>query len=144
MKSAFILRRYLILAALPLVAVAHAQPAAYPTKPIRMVVGFPPGGGNDIIARAVTDELTKRLAQTFFVDNRPGASTIIGAELAMKAVPDGYTLFVSSQTTLTCGVPSARIVAMWAKLGAARTDRTKPEPVPPMLAASNVNVLPVR
>ena len=72
----------------------------YPAKTVRVIVPYPPGGGNDIIARAVTDELTKRLAQTFFVDNRPGASTIIGAELAMKAVPDGYTLFVSSQTTL--------------------------------------------
>ena len=72
----------------------------YPAKTVRVIVPYPPGGGNDIIARAVTDELTKRLSQIFFVDNRPGASTIIGAELAMKAVPDGYTLFVSSQTTL--------------------------------------------
>jgi tripartite-type tricarboxylate transporter receptor subunit TctC len=72
----------------------------YPSKPVRVIVPYPPGGGNDIIARAVVDELTRRTAQQFLVDNRPGASTIIGAELAMKAPPDGYTLFVSSQTTL--------------------------------------------
>ncbi len=72
----------------------------YPARQVRVIVPYPPGGGNDIIARAVTDELTKRTAQQFFVDNRPGASTIIGAEMAAKAPPDGYTLFVSSQTTL--------------------------------------------
>ena len=72
----------------------------YPAKPVRVIVPYPPGGGNDIIARAVVDELTRRTAQQFFIDNRPGASTLIGAELAMKAPPDGYTLFVSSQTTL--------------------------------------------
>ncbi|MDB5810446.1 MAG: hypothetical protein JWN94_2568 [Betaproteobacteria bacterium] len=89
----------ILLAALCLVATsAHAQ--TYPAKTVRVIVPYPPGGGNDIIARAVADELTKRIGQQFFVDNRPGASTIIGAELAMKAPPDGYTLFVSSQTTL--------------------------------------------
>jgi tripartite-type tricarboxylate transporter receptor subunit TctC len=73
---------------------------SYPLKTVRVIVPYPPGGGNDIIARAVVDELTRRTGQQFFIDNRPGASTIIGAELAMKAPPDGYTLFVSSQTTL--------------------------------------------
>jgi len=67
---------------------------------VRVIVPYPPGGGNDIIARAVVDELSRRTSQQFYVDNRPGASTIIGAELAAKAPPDGYTLFVSSQTTL--------------------------------------------
>ena len=67
---------------------------------MRVIVPYPPGGGNDIIARAVVDELSRRTSQQFYVDNRPGASTIIGAELAAKAPPDGYTLFVSSQTTL--------------------------------------------
>src|SRR6187397_670755 len=79
-------------------ATAFAQ--TYPAKSVRVIVPYPPGGGNDIIARAVVDELSRRTAQQFFVDNRPGASTIIGAELAIKAPPDGYTLFVSSQTTL--------------------------------------------
>jgi tripartite-type tricarboxylate transporter receptor subunit TctC len=78
---------------------AYAQ-QAYPARPVRVIVPYPPGGGNDIIARAVVDELSRRTSQQFYVDNRPGASTIIGAELAAKAPPDGYTLFVSSQTTL--------------------------------------------
>jgi tripartite-type tricarboxylate transporter receptor subunit TctC len=77
---------------------AGAQPA-YPAKTVRVIIPYPPGGGNDIIGRAVADELTRRLSQTFFVDNRPGASTIIGAELATRAAPDGYSLFVASQTT---------------------------------------------
>ena len=87
-----------VLPGLLLGATAFAQ--TYPAKSVRVIVPYPPGGGNDIIARAVVDELSRRTAQQFFVDNRPGASTIIGAELAIKAPPDGYTLFVSSQTTL--------------------------------------------
>lgn len=91
---------YVLAVLLAPVAGASAWAQAYPAKTVRVIVPYPPGGGNDIIARAVTDELTKRTGQQFFVDNRPGASTIIGAELAAKAPPDGYTLFVSSQTTL--------------------------------------------
>src|SRR3954468_10749876 len=87
-----------VLPGLLLGATAGAQ--NYPAKSVRVIVPYPPGGGNDIIARAIVDELSRRTAQQFFVDNRPGASTIIGAELAMKAPPDGYTLFVLSQTTL--------------------------------------------
>lgn len=87
-----------VLPGLLLGATASAQ--TYPAKSVRVIVPYPPGGGNDIIARAVVEELSRRTAQQFFVDNRPGASTIIGAELAIKAPPDGYTLFVSSQTTL--------------------------------------------
>ena len=78
---------------------AHAQPN-YPVKTVRVIVPYPPGGGNDIIARAVADDLTRRTGQTFFIDNRAGASTIIGSEIAAKAAPDGYHLFVSSQTSL--------------------------------------------
>ena len=86
--------------AMTLMASAPVGAQTYPAKSVRVIVPYPPGGGNDIIARAVVDELSRRTAQQFFVDNRPGASTIIGAELAIKAPPDGYTLFVSSQTTL--------------------------------------------
>ena len=87
-------------------APAHAQ-QAYPSKTVRVIIPYPPGGGNDIIGRAIADELTRRLAQQFIVDNRPGASTIIGAELAARAAPDGYTLFVASQTTFAI-VPNLR------------------------------------
>jgi tripartite-type tricarboxylate transporter receptor subunit TctC len=88
------------LAAFVLATCAPAWAQSYPVKSVRVIVPYPPGGGNDIIARAVVDELSRRTAQQFFVDNRPGASTMIGAELAAKSAPDGYTLFVSSQTTL--------------------------------------------
>ncbi len=79
---------------------AHAQPN-YPVKTVRVIVPYPPGGGNDIIARAVADDLSRRTGQTFFIDNRAGASTIIGSELAARATADGYNLFVSSQTSLS-------------------------------------------
>jgi tripartite-type tricarboxylate transporter receptor subunit TctC len=90
----------LIISVLALTAAAPVAAQSYPAKSVRVIVPYPPGGGNDIIARAVVDELSRRTAQQFFVDNRPGASTMIGAELAAKSPPDGYTLFVSSQTTL--------------------------------------------
>jgi len=79
----------------------------YPARTVRIIIPYPPGGGNDIIGRAIADELTKRLGQQFIVDNRPGASTIIGAEAVARAAPDGYTLFVASQTTFAI-VPNLR------------------------------------
>ncbi len=90
-----------LLAAWSLAALPAAAQPAYPTKTVRVIIPYPPGGGNDIIGRAVADELTRRLGQTFFVDNRPGASTIIGTELAARAPADGYHLFVASQTTFS-------------------------------------------
>ena len=87
------------LAALALAVLPAAAQPTYPAKTVRVIVPYPPGGGNDIIGRAIADELTRRLGQTFFVDNRPGASTAIGAELAARAPADGYHLFVASQTT---------------------------------------------
>ena len=69
---------------------------AYPTKPIRMLVGFAPGGGTDTTARALTPKLTERLGQQMIVDNRPGAGGLLGGELASKAPPDGYTLILAN------------------------------------------------
>jgi len=68
----------------------------YPTRPVRMIVPFPPGGGTDILARIVAQKLGERLGQQVIVDNRPGAGTNIGMELAARAVPDGYTLLMAS------------------------------------------------
>ena len=79
----------------------------YPAKTIRIIVPYPPGGGNDIIARAYADEFTRRLNQQVIIDNRPGGSTIIGTELTVKAPPDGYTVLVSSHTTFAI-VPNLR------------------------------------
>src|SRR6185436_320264 len=70
--------------------IAVAQ--SYPAKPIRIIVGYPAGGPTDMIARTVAQKLSPALGQQVIVDNRPGASGIIGAELAVKAPPDGYTL----------------------------------------------------
>jgi tripartite-type tricarboxylate transporter receptor subunit TctC len=69
---------------------AHTQ--AYPSKPIRMIVPSAPGGGPDVGARLIANELTKQMGQQVVVDNRPGADTIIGTEAIARAVPDGYTL----------------------------------------------------
>src|SRR4249920_2516165 len=74
--------------------VAHAQ--AWPTKPVTMIVPFPPGGSTDMIARAVLPKLQEKLGGTFIIDNRAGAGGAIGAVAARNAKPDGYTMFVSS------------------------------------------------
>jgi tripartite-type tricarboxylate transporter receptor subunit TctC len=79
------------------VALAHAQP--YPSKSTRIVVGFTAGGPSDIVARIVAQQLTERMGQSFIVENRVGATGTIGAELVAKAPPDGYTLYLASQTT---------------------------------------------
>jgi len=67
---------------------------SYPTRPVHMVVGFPPGLTPDIVGRLIAQALSQRLGQQFVVDNRPGAGSNIGAEFALKASPDGYTLLV--------------------------------------------------
>src|SRR5262245_47660364 len=69
-----------------------AQTTAYPTKPIRMLVGFPAGGGADVVARVLGPRLSEALGQQFIVDNRPGAGSAIASEMAAKAPADGYTL----------------------------------------------------
>ena len=69
--------------------------ADYPARPIRFIVPFPPGGGVDIVARSVGEKLGARIGQTFVIDNRPGAGAALGASLAAKSAPDGYTLLVA-------------------------------------------------
>src|SRR6266511_1015250 len=76
--------------------VARAQP--YPTRPVRIVSGFPPGGVNDTYARLIAQWLSERLGQQFIVENRPGAGSNIAAEAAVRAPPDGYTLLLVTST----------------------------------------------
>ncbi len=69
---------------------------AYPVKPVRFVVGFPPGGTNDIIARILAQKLTESMGQSWIVENRGGANTAIATEMAARAVPDGYTILFNA------------------------------------------------
>ncbi|KQT11451.1 Bug family tripartite tricarboxylate transporter substrate binding protein [Ramlibacter sp. Leaf400] len=80
---------------------ASAQAQAYPERPVRIVVGFAPGGTNDILARLVAIKLQDKLKQSFVVENKPGANSAIGNDLVAKSKPDGYTLLVSSSGGLT-------------------------------------------
>jgi tripartite-type tricarboxylate transporter receptor subunit TctC len=90
-------RLFRLATAIGMIALA-APPATaqqYPTRPIRVIVPFPPGGGVDIVARTAGEKLGPRLGQTIVVDNRPGAGTTLGTALAAKSTPDGYTLLVA-------------------------------------------------
>ena len=77
---------------------AFAAPAfaAYPERPVLIIVPFPPGGGNDILARAVGQRLSEAMGQQFVVDNRGGAGGLVGGQIAATSAPDGYTLFLGS------------------------------------------------
>jgi tripartite-type tricarboxylate transporter receptor subunit TctC len=79
----------------------------YPSRPIRFIIPFPPGGGNDILGRAFAEKLGERMGQQWVTDNRGGASTIIAAEIVARAPADGYTLLLGTNTTLSV-VPSLR------------------------------------
>lgn len=74
----------------------HAQAPAYPSKSVRFIIPYPPGGGNDTISRLVAARVGSDFGQQLVVDNRPGAGTTIGTALAAKAAPDGYTIVMSS------------------------------------------------
>jgi tripartite-type tricarboxylate transporter receptor subunit TctC len=95
-------------AALPAVP-RFAWGQSYPTRPVRWIVGFAPGGGNDIVARLMGQWLSERLGQPFVIENRPGAGTNIATEVVVNAPPDGYTL-------LLAGIPNAFNASLFGKL----------------------------
>lgn len=84
---------------------------AWPARPIRMIVAYPPGGGTDQVGRVMADQLTQQLGQNVILDNRGGATGNIGTELAARAVPDGYTLLMGNVA------PNAVNVSLFKKLG---------------------------
>ena len=87
-------------AAAAVFAIASSAAAqGYPSKPVRLIVPFAPGSGTDVMARMIADDLRMQLGRPFIVDNRPGAQGQIAAEMAAKSPPDGYTLFVTTNTT---------------------------------------------
>jgi tripartite-type tricarboxylate transporter receptor subunit TctC len=81
---------------LGLFLVSNAVAQGYPSRPVRVLVGFPPGGGTDILARQLAPKLSEYLGQQFVVENRPGATTNIASDMAAKAAPDGHTLLFTT------------------------------------------------
>ena len=90
--------RLLLAVLLVVSAMAHAQ--TYPAKPVRLVVGFAPGGAADTVARAFQEPLTRSLGQPIVIDNRPGAGSSIAAEHVAKSAPDGYTMLIASPSSI--------------------------------------------
>jgi tripartite-type tricarboxylate transporter receptor subunit TctC len=95
-------RSWHVLAALAACAVCSGFAAAqsYPTKSVRVVIPWPPGGSNDVVGRLVMQKLSENLGQQFVIDNRAGASGVLGSEIVAKSPPDGYTIMVHSTTHL--------------------------------------------
>lgn len=91
------MKQFLAAALLLVSSLASAQP--FPSKPVKMIIPWPPGGGNDILGRLLADALGGPLGQTVVVDNRGGANGLIGAEAVAKSPPDGYTIMFHSVTT---------------------------------------------
>jgi tripartite-type tricarboxylate transporter receptor subunit TctC len=113
---------------------------AYPARPVRIIVGFPAGGTNDIHARLIADWLSKQFGRSFIVENRPGAAGNIGLESVVRAAPDGYTLSV-------CGSTELRNEILYNDLKFSFMHDTAPiasimlamQSVPELIAAANAN-----
>ncbi|WP_426959740.1 Bug family tripartite tricarboxylate transporter substrate binding protein [Muricoccus radiodurans] len=93
--------RRALLAALPALSTGAAAQTAWPSGPVRLVVGFPPGGGNDLLARILAEALAAAFGRPFVVENRPGASGVLAIEAVRRAAPDGQTLLVGPSSGMT-------------------------------------------
>jgi tripartite-type tricarboxylate transporter receptor subunit TctC len=93
---ALMLRMSALLALTTFAATIPAAAQDYPTKPVRIIVPFPPGGFNDIVARMIATQLSERMGKQFIIDNRTGAGGVLGTEQVAHAAPDGYTLLIAS------------------------------------------------
>jgi tripartite-type tricarboxylate transporter receptor subunit TctC len=101
MKSSMKFARFVALCALPLLTPESASALDYPTKPVRWIVGYTPGGATDIVARIMGQWLSERMGKQFIIENKPGAGNNIGTEAVVNAAPDGYTvLLVNSANTI--------------------------------------------
>jgi tripartite-type tricarboxylate transporter receptor subunit TctC len=81
---------------------ATAQTGAYPAKPVKVIIPFPPGGTLDTVGRMLAQKLTEQMGQTFIVENRPGGNGTIGGDAVAKATADGYTLLFNASTFVSC------------------------------------------
>ena len=95
----FRLRRAIGIALLAAASAAHAQ--SFPSRPIRLISPYPPGGGNDVLARLIADKMGDALGQRVIVDNRAGANTIVGTEIVAKSAPDGHTMVLVPNSFVT-------------------------------------------
>ena len=84
-----------------LAGTAFGQTPAYPSKPVRIIISFPPGGSTDFLARILAERLQSGMQQTVIVENRPGGNSVISAEIVAKASPDGYTLFMAVDSVMS-------------------------------------------
>src|SRR5688572_327631 len=96
------MRKVLFFTLIALSAQAFGQ--AYPSKPIRYLVPFPPGGSSDLIARAIAPKMSERLGQPIIVENRPGAGGMLGVDAVAKAAPDGYTIGLAAAGALSSNI----------------------------------------
>src|SRR5438046_1069979 len=97
--SMHVFARRALAVVLLMIASMAAWAQGYPDRPLRLVVGFPPGGSGDFLARIIADELTREIGQPVVVDNRPGAGSNIAAEHVARAAPDGYTILLAGNFT---------------------------------------------
>lgn len=104
------LMRLVIFAGMMNLLIAGAFAQGYPAKPIRVIIPYPPGGGNDIVVRSIGQKLAERLGQSVLVENKPGGGTLIGAEAAAKSAPDGYSLFLGTIATMSINPSLYRVL----------------------------------